>query len=204
MSAYVPVAIGALLWLGVAVFALVLARAARATSGEFTGTGLPYGTMTVEQIAALPVGEMADRDAHLYLWTTQRYLWDAREIATRWGFKASKVLTWCKAPTGFAMGGAYGNASEFILFCRRGSLAAQTRIPRDWWEWPRAAHSAKPEAFIDMVETVSPGPYVEMFARRARFGWDYWGDQSLGTASMPGSVVTLDSGDGVAPRKEAA
>jgi N6-adenosine-specific RNA methylase IME4 len=45
-------------------------------------------------------------------------------------------------------------------------------------------HSAKPEAFIDMVEQVSPGPYVELFARRARFGWDYWGDQSLGTAEM--------------------
>jgi N6-adenosine-specific RNA methylase IME4 len=48
----------------------------------------------------------------------------------------------------------------------------------------RRGHSAKPEAFYDMVEVVSPGPYVELFARRARFGWDYWGDQSLGTAEL--------------------
>jgi N6-adenosine-specific RNA methylase IME4 len=48
----------------------------------------------------------------------------------------------------------------------------------------KAAHSQKPEAWLDHIEQVSPGPYLEMFARRARFGWDYWGDQSLGTASM--------------------
>ena len=157
-----------------------------ATSGEFKGTGLPYGTMTVDEIAALPVGDHADANAHLYLWTTQRYLWDARTIAEVWGFSFVKVLTWCKAPTGFSMGGTYGNASEFALFCRRGSLPAQTRIPRDWWEWPRGAHSAKPEAFLDIVEQVSPGPYLELFARRARFGWDYAGDGSLGTVTIPG------------------
>lgn len=50
-----------------------------------------------------------------------------------------------------------------------------------WWVWPRGAHSAKPEAFLDLVESMSPGPYAELFARRARFGWDYpIGDQSLG------------------------
>jgi N6-adenosine-specific RNA methylase IME4 len=58
------------------------------------------------------------------------------------------------------------------------------RCPTRWFEWPRAEHSAKPDAFLDLVEQVSPGPYVELFARRARFGWDYWGDQSLGTAEM--------------------
>jgi N6-adenosine-specific RNA methylase IME4 len=49
---------------------------------------------------------------------------------------------------------------------------------------PRTAHSAKPDCFYDMVERVTPGPHVEMFARRARFGWAYWGNESLGTASM--------------------
>ncbi len=147
---------------------------------------LAYPTMTVEELAALPVGDLAAPDAHLYLWTTQRYLWDARTIAEAWGFKVSKLLIWCKPPTGFSMGGAYGNASEFAVFCRRGSLKALTRVPRDWWEWPRKDHSAKPEAFLDMVESVSPGPYLEIFARRARFGWDYAGDGSLGTVEIPG------------------
>jgi N6-adenosine-specific RNA methylase IME4 len=154
-------------------------------SGE-TRPMLAYPTMAVEEIAALPIGDMAAPDAHAYIWTTQRYLWDTRMIAEAWGFKVVKILIWCKAPTGFSMGGAYGNASEFAVFCRRGSLKAMTRIPRDWWEWPRKDHSAKPEAFLDMVEQVSPGPYLEIFARRARFGWDYAGDGSLGTVEIPG------------------
>jgi N6-adenosine-specific RNA methylase IME4 len=153
-------------------------------SGE-TRPMLGYGTMTVEQIAALPVNDMAEADAHLYVWTTQRYLLDAHHIALAWLFEPVKILVWCKPPTGFSMGGAYGNSCEFILFARRGSLPTQERVARDWFEWPRkGGHSAKPEAFLDMVERVSPGPRLEMFARRARFGWDYWGDESLGTAEV--------------------
>jgi N6-adenosine-specific RNA methylase IME4 len=153
-------------------------------SGEFTGHGLPYRSMTLDEITGLPVAQLAASNAHLYLWTTQRYLWDAKRIAEDWTFTVSKVLIWCKAPTGFSMGGAYGNASEFVLFCRRGSLPALRRVPRDWWEWPRGAHSAKPEAFLDMVESVSPGPYCELFARRDRLGWDTWGNEALGTAEL--------------------
>lgn len=157
---------------------------ADATSGDFTGHGLPYATMTVEEIAALPVNDLAAPDAHLYLWTTQRYLLDAHHIALAWLFQPAKILTWCKPPTGFSMGGAWGNASEFCVFARRGKLPTEARIPRDWWEWPRGAHSAKPEAFLDLVEQVSPAPRVELFARRDRFGWDTWGNQALGTAKL--------------------
>jgi N6-adenosine-specific RNA methylase IME4 len=155
------------------------------TSGEFTGHELPYRSMSLDEIADLPVDDLAETDAHLYLWTTHRYVWDARAIAKGWRFNPVKLLTWCKAPTGFSMGGAFGSASEFVLFARRGSLKSLTRIPRDWWEWPRGEHSAKPEAFLDIVEEVSPAARLEMFARRARFGWDYWGDESLGTAELP-------------------
>jgi N6-adenosine-specific RNA methylase IME4 len=147
---------------------------------------LPYSTLSVEEIAALPVRELAEDGAHLYLWTTQRFLLDAHAICEAWGFQRSKILVWCKPPTGFALGGTYGSACEFCLFGRRGTLAAKTKVPRDWWEWSRSGgHSAKPEAFLDLVEQVSPGPYLEMFARRARFGWDYWGDESLSTVEMP-------------------
>jgi N6-adenosine-specific RNA methylase IME4 len=155
-----------------------------APSGD-TRPMVPYGVMTVDDIRALDVAAMAEDDAHLYLWTTQQYLWPAHEIALAWGFKPAKVLVWCKPPTGFSMGGAFGNACEFVVFARRGNLKPQARVPRDWWEWSRSGgHSAKPEAFLDIVEQMSPGPYLEMFARRARFGWDYWGDQSLGTAEI--------------------
>jgi N6-adenosine-specific RNA methylase IME4 len=146
---------------------------------------MPYATMSVEEITALPVEALAQDDAHLYVWTTQKYLRSTFAVVEAWGFRYSKLLTWCKPPTGFTMGDAYGNASEFILFARRGSLAVQDRVPRDWFEWPRkGGHSAKPEAFLDLVEQVSPGPYLELFARRDRLGWDTWGNESLGTAEV--------------------
>jgi N6-adenosine-specific RNA methylase IME4 len=71
-----------------------------------------------------------------------------------------------------------------VLFARRGSLLSSTHIDRNWWQWSRSAHSQKPEAFIDLVEQVSPGPYVELFARRHRLGWDVWGNESANTATL--------------------
>jgi N6-adenosine-specific RNA methylase IME4 len=148
--------------------------------------------MSLDQIAALPVPTFAEQDAHLYLWTTQRYLRDSFDIVDGWGFRVSATLTWCKAPMGF-MGGAFRSSTEFCHFARRGALAHQAQAPQRWFTWPRvgwtqhdpqAKHSRKPEAFIDLVEQVSPGPYIELFARRARFGWDYWGDESLQTVEV--------------------
>ena len=133
-----------------------------ASSGRFTGHGLPYPSMTLNEIAALPIATLAEPDAHLYLWTTQRYLWDARDVVVGWGFRASKVLVWCKPPHGFAMGGTFGNASEFVLFCRRGTLPAKTRVT------PPVSHCV-----------LSPGPYLELFARRNRLGWDTFGNEAL-------------------------
>jgi N6-adenosine-specific RNA methylase IME4 len=166
------------------------------TRGQLDKVALPYPTMTVDDIKALPVASIAERDAHLYLWTTQAYLRDSFDVAEAWGFKVSATLAWCKRPTGLKLGGAFPASLEFVQFCRRGSLPTIGKADKRWWEWPRQGtsvargqtrghtHSAKPEAFLDIVEQVSPGPYVELFARRARFGWDYWGDQSLGTAEM--------------------
>ena len=146
--------------------------------------GLPYATMTLEQIAALPIGDLADRDAHLWLWTTATFLYDAPRIALSWGFRPTYTLIWAKP--GLGVGGRFRHNVEFLLFCERGAqLPVTARNLGTYFIWPRGAHSAKPDAFYDLVEQVSPGPYVELFARRARFGWDYWGDQSLGTAEMP-------------------
>lgn len=149
-----------------------------------------YSTLTLAEIAALPVKEWADDDAHLYLWTTQRFLRDTFAIAETWGFKTSKVLTWCKPPTGFALGGTFGSATEFCLFARRGSLAAKVKLPRDWFDWSRkGGHSAKPEAFLDLVEQVSPGPYLEMFARRQRLGWHTWGNECFDMTAPAATAV---------------
>ena len=131
--------------------------------------------MSVDEIAALPIQQLAAKDAHLYLWTTDRYLRDAYGIAEAWGFEVSKTLVWCKAPMGLGPTGTFSNTTEFALFARRGSLRALTRVDSTWWQWKRGPHSAKPPAFLDLVEQVSPGPYVELFARQSRLGWDSWG-----------------------------
>jgi N6-adenosine-specific RNA methylase IME4 len=138
-------------------------------------TPLPYSTLDVDEIAALPVDEIAARDAHLYLWTTNRYLRDAYDVAARWGFAVSKPIVWCKAPRGF-FGPPFVSSCEFCLFARRGSLPARTRIDRQWFVWPRLGHSVKPAPFLDLVERVSPPAYVELFARTPRLGWDHWGN----------------------------
>jgi N6-adenosine-specific RNA methylase IME4 len=138
---------------------------------------LSYQTLTVAEIAEMPVASFAADGCHLYLWTINKYVEDAYRVARGWGFTPSTLLTWCKPPKGIGLGGAYALATEHVLFARHGSCAALTRVDRNWWEWPRRRHSQKPEAFQDLVEQVSPGPYLELFARRKRLGWDVWGNE---------------------------
>ena len=138
---------------------------------------LAYSTMTTDQIAAMPVSGVADKHAHLYLWTINAHLEAAYAVARAWGFRPATLLTWAKAPMGLGLGGTFCNSAEFCLFARRGTLKAKCRVDRTWWQWKRGRHSAKPEAFQDMVETVSPGPYLELFARRQRLNWTVWGNE---------------------------
>ncbi len=141
---------------------------------------IPYETMSLDEIADLPVHELAERDSHLYLWTTQRYLGDSFDVIRLWGFKRSCTLVWPKPPLGIGPGGTYAPNAEFLHFCRRGILKAKQRLNTCWWSFPRThEHSRKPEAFLDVIESVSPGPYLELFARRQRLGWDTWGDEAL-------------------------
>ena len=159
-------------------------------SGRADRTPLPYATMTVDEIAALPVRDLAEADrwhvngnrggSHLYLWTITEFLPDAYRVAAAWGFQVSAVLVWCKPIGRTRLGGIFPSNVEFILFGRRGSPpAAPGKALSRWFEWPAGQHSQKPEAFLDMVERVSPGPYLELFARRNRLGWDTWGNESL-------------------------
>lgn len=138
---------------------------------------LDYPVMTLGDIAALPVNELAEDDSHLYLWTTQAFLRDSYSILEAWGYRQGAILVWSKPPKGVC--GTYVCSVEFCIFARRGSLAAKRRQIGTCYQWPRSAHSSKPEAFLDMVEQVSPGPYLEMFARRNRLGWDTWGNECL-------------------------
>ena len=138
---------------------------------------MPYPTMTLAEIAAMPVSGVADKDAHLYLWTTQAWLRESYRVLDAWGYKQGAILVWSKPPKGVC--GTYVCSTEYCIFGRRGNLAHKRRQLGTCFEWPRAGHSAKPEAFLDMVESVSPPPYLEMFARRQRLGWDTWGNEAL-------------------------
>ena len=149
---------------------------------------LAYPTMTVDQIAAMPVSGVAAKDAHLYVWTINAYIEQTYAIARAWGFRPATLLTWCKAPMGLGLGGTFCNTSEFILFARRGTLKAERRVDTTWWGWPRGRHSAKPEAFQGMVEAVSPGPRLELFARRARPGWTVWGNEVEANRVLSGTT----------------
>lgn len=147
---------------------------------------LTYSTMTVDEIAALAVP--AASGAHLYLWTINRYVEDSYRVARAWGFTPSTLIVWCKSPKGRGLGGTFPTFTEYVLFARRGRLPSMCRADTNWFQWNRSVHSAKPEAFLDLVEKVSPGPYLEMFARRNRLGWDTWGNESLEHVQIVGAA----------------
>lgn len=148
---------------------------------------LAYPTMTVDEICALPVCDLAEDDAHLYLWTTNGYLPQAFAVIESWGFTYSTTIVWAKTPFGGGgLGGAWRITTEYLLFARRGSLKAQGQIIGTWFHEKRPyeggypKHSSKPDSFLDRIEQISPGPYLEMFARKNRLGWDTWGNEALG------------------------
>lgn len=158
--------------------------------GSTKSQPLAYPTMTVEEIMALPIREVAAANAHLYLWTTNKFLPEAFEVIKAWGFRYSTSLVWNKAMIGGGLGGAYRINTEYCLFARRGKLAAKATVRGTVFDWKRPydergkpKHSAKPPEFIEQVELVSPGPYLELFSRATepRPEWSYHGDQSLGT-----------------------
>ncbi len=149
----------------------------------------PYSSMSIEDICALPVGSLAEPDGcRLFLWTTNVFLRDAFIVIDSWGFKFRQVLVWDKRggipwparPTSIAP-----NSSEFLLVGTVGSPKRLAYLPSSIISAgvPKQ-DSRKPEVFIDYVEQVSSSPYIELFARRHRLGWDVWGDESANTAHL--------------------
>lgn len=165
----------------------------RVSAGVQGAIGTQYATMSNAEIAALPIADLAAADAHLYLWVTNPRLFAEPhddcgpiDIVRAWGFNYKTTLTWVKKP-GLGIGFYFRGDTEHVLFATRGSapIEASLRVS-NVFAAPRGGHSAKPDCFYDLVEQVSPAPRLEIFARRARFGWDYAGDGSLGTVEIPG------------------
>lgn len=139
---------------------------------------LPYEAMQVEDILALPVRDVAAANCRLFLWATNRWLDDAFDVLRAWGFKYVQTLVWQKPDPNWCTGSLAANV-EFLVVGRRGAPARLGRFPSAVLTVVGGDHSQKPEAFMDWIEICSPGPYLELFARRQRLGWDTWGDQAL-------------------------
>ena len=138
-----------------------------------------YSTMSFEQLLELNVADLSMPDAHLYLWITNRSLPKGFALLERWGFRYVTCLTWVKPH--FGMGNYFRGQTEQVLFGVRGSLMLKRRDVGTAFHAPRGpnGHSSKPLEFYDLVESCSPGPYLEMFSRSARQDWTTWGQQGL-------------------------
>lgn len=155
-------------------------------NSKLNGPGVQsrYAVISIAGLKGLAVEHVAAADAHLYLWTTNAFMYAAHQVAWAWGFKTKTICTWGKIkPNGtpsMKMGHWFRGATEHCLFCIRGSLSPTTTVAiPTLWLWPRGPHSVKPGAFYDLVQTMSPGPYLELFARSQRLGWDTWGNEAL-------------------------
>lgn len=133
-----------------------------------------YRTMTLDAIRGLPVPKLALPRAHLHLWTTTSFLHEAFSIIRAWGFTYKSCFVWVKPVIG--CGNYWRLAHEFLLRGVRGRTPFRDRRQRSWLELVRSRHSRKPERVRDIVERVSPGPYLELFGRNPTSGWVVFGD----------------------------
>lgn len=133
-------------------------------------------TMTVDEICAEPVAEIAAEKSHLHLWTTNAFLFDARRVMEAWGFEYKSCFVWVKPQMG--IGNYWRVSHEFMLLGVRGGLRFQNRGLKSWIEHPRGGHSVKPAEVRRLVMAASPGPYLELYGREAPGeGWTVYGNE---------------------------
>lgn len=164
----------------------------RGLSKHGAGSVARYGAMPMADLMTLPVVTHAADNAHLYLWTTNAFVEQAHALARSWGFAPKTIITWTKTRAdgqpSMKMGYYFRGATEHCLFAVRGRLRLKGPACATAILSPRLAHSVKPEPFYRLVETQSPGPYLELFARRRRDGWHSWGDEVDSDVSMSAAI----------------
>jgi N6-adenosine-specific RNA methylase IME4 len=143
-----------------------------------------YATMSFEEIARLPVGDIVLPKSHLYLWCPNALLFEALTIMKAWGFTYKTNIVWYKVrkdggPDGRGVGFYFRNVTELLLFGVRGSIRTLKpgRTQVNILVSRKQEHSRKPDAIYDVIERCSPGPYCELFARYRVPGWHQWGDE---------------------------
>lgn len=136
-----------------------------------------YRSMSLEAILNEPVSELVSDKAHLHLWTTNAFLQEAFEVIRRWGFQYKSCLIWIKPQLG--MGNYWRVSHEYLLLGVRGRLPFSDRTCRSWQSARRTMHSRKPFLFRELIERVSPGPYLELYGREEQKsgGWTVYGNQ---------------------------
>lgn len=146
-----------------------------------------YSTMQLEEIKALPVSKVADEKCHLYLWVPNALLPEGLEVMQAWGFEYKTNIIWEKVrkdgmPDGRGVGFYFRNVTEILLFGIRGDKNRTLDPGRSQVNLIRSIkreHSRKPDEFVNLIERCSSAPFLEIFARGDRAGWDMWGDQAV-------------------------
>jgi N6-adenosine-specific RNA methylase IME4 len=134
-----------------------------------------YSTMTVDEICGLPVAKLAGENAHLHLWTTNAFLFDAKRVMEAWGFTYKSCFVWCKPQMG--IGNYWRVSHEFLLLGVKGKLSFNDKGLMSWESISRGEHSTKPESIRMKIEKTSPAPFLELFGRRTSPGWTVFGNQ---------------------------
>ncbi len=144
-----------------------------------------YPTLSLDEIKEIPVHLVANKDSHLYLWVPNALLKEGLEVMAAWGFKYKTNLIWHKirkdgGPDGRGVGFYFRNTTEIVLFGTRGSLRTLKpgRTQVNIIKTQKQEHSRKPDELYDIIESCSPGPYLEIFARGKRTSWDAFGNQA--------------------------
>ncbi len=141
--------------------------------------GFEYKTLTSEELQKLPVPQLAREDgAHLWLWTTWPMIRDGQphELLKAWGFRWVGEVVWVKP--GLGVGRWLRPSTEVLILAERGGLKLLRQNQRGHVDAPRMGHSVKPPYFYELIESLSPGPRIELFARRPHKGWKRWGNQA--------------------------
>jgi N6-adenosine-specific RNA methylase IME4 len=132
--------------------------------------------MTLEEICAVKVGDIAHEDCVLWLWTTNAQMRDAYVVLDAWGFKDKTILTWVKDKMG--LGDWLRGQTEHCIMAVRGNPIVTLTNQTTALHAPARAHSEKPEEFYRLVETFCPAPrYAYLFSRNNRDKWDCHGDE---------------------------
>lgn len=157
---------------------------------------LRYPTMDLQEIMDLPVSKLAAAKSHCYLWVPNALLQEGLQVMKAWGFTYKCNLVWYKirkdgGPDGRGVGFYFRNVTELILFGTRGSMRTLPpgRTQVNILATRKREHSRKPDEIYDLVESCSPGPYLELFARFKRDGWDQWGNEDVEENSFRGVAL---------------